>query len=485
VKYDKATLSEISASAHPVENLDSKVTVQFNPGSLKLSMTNSIDAGLSRGRQVQQYKGTSSTTLALDLVFDSADEGSTDSPIDVRTKTKQVIKFVLPGGSDHKKSPPRVRFHWGTFIFDGVMSQATEDLDLFAPDGTPLRAKVAISIKEQDPKFEDLKSGPGAKAGTDDPTGAASNPSSDDPAVPPGAPGSRGGGPTDKSAAAIGGESLADFAARNGLDPAAWRGLTAGVDNALSLSAGLDIPFNSGLNASAGLGLGIGVSAGVGLSLGVEASLGLEADVSLGVSATATAGFALSAAGGVTAALQTASIVRTEGAATQSRAAFGAPAAGSGRARTRGAGSLAEAAARAVAAGQLPGTVSAAAQARPPLARTVPVGASIQAGGIAAGGASATPAQSLRPVADDRATTYGFGIPLRPRVTGSADDRPGASTWIRIGPRPRAPEPLAVVDPTAPPWVALPAATSTTLASAPVHGGGPRRGCGCGCGGTR
>ena len=37
------------------------IPVQFNPSSLRLTLSNSVDGGTSRGRQVQQYNGSSST----------------------------------------------------------------------------------------------------------------------------------------------------------------------------------------------------------------------------------------------------------------------------------------------------------------------------------------------------------------------------------------------------------------------------------------
>jgi Contractile injection system tube protein len=455
-KLDKAYLQELSPAAAP-QPVGKKVPVQFNPTTLKLSMNNSIDVAHQRGRQVQQYKGTSSTTLTMDLVYDTADEGSDEHPVDVRRKTQEVGKFLLPSGPQSKTSPPRVRFQWGTFIFDGVMASLNEDLEHFAPNGTPLRAKCAISIKEQDPKFEALKTGAGAAgANTGEGEGGASNPA---------APGSTDKGPTDRSAQAVGGESAADFAARNGLDPAAWRGVAAGIANPLSLPAGLDISFNSGLSASAGLGASLGVGIGAGVGLSVEASLGLQADVSLGVTAGASAGFALSAAGGVTAAVQTASIVRTESAAAQARSAFGAPAATSGATGTRGGGSLPG------------GGSSLAGGGAATAAQTGAAGGSAPARPAAAGSGSAAPA---RPVADPRAASFGYGVPLRPLVTGPADDRPGASTWIRVGSRPRAAEPKPVSDPTLPGWAGLrPVPAGQSVPGAHTM----RAGCGCGCGG--
>jgi hypothetical protein len=351
----------------------------------------------------------------------------------------------------------------------------------------PLRAKCSISIKEQDPKFEALESGPGVAGGTGEGAGAGSNPDPEEP--PPTAPGSTTGSRrTDRTAAAVGGESAADFAARNGLDPSAWRGLAAGIANPLALPAGLDISFNSGLSASAGLGvtLGVGASAGIGLGGGLEASLGLQADVSLGVSASASARFALSAAGGVTAAVQTASIVRTEAAASQARAAFGSPPPSAGGAPTRGAGSLPATAVGAVTSGQPAGSVPSTAQPRPSLGRASGGAAVSSVIGAAARAGLTSAAGPGRPVADPRATSFGYGVPLRPRVTGPADDRPGASTWIRVGSKPRAAEPVMVADPTLPSWVGLRTLSPDRQSADVMQRRSSRRpGCGCGCGGRR
>src|SRR5258708_7307240 len=115
----KAKLTELSPAARP-QAVGSPIEVQFNPTSLRLQMQNSIDVGRTRGRQVEQYNGTSSTTLSCDLIFDTADEGTTGSPVNVRDKTARVRKYLLPREGS-TAAPPRVRFQWGAFIFEGVM----------------------------------------------------------------------------------------------------------------------------------------------------------------------------------------------------------------------------------------------------------------------------------------------------------------------------------------------------------------------------
>src|SRR5438105_1952436 len=155
----KATLQEIK-SDESAAAVGDPVSVQFNPSSLKLQITNSTTGGNTRGQQARQFTGSSSTTLTLDLVFDTADEGTTDAPRSVREKTDMVQKFVMPKGEgQNKQAPPKVRFQWGTLILDGVIDSISIDLDHFAADGTPLRAKVGLSIKEQDSKYEFLQGG--------------------------------------------------------------------------------------------------------------------------------------------------------------------------------------------------------------------------------------------------------------------------------------------------------------------------------------
>jgi Contractile injection system tube protein len=107
----KATLQEISAGKD-AKPLGDPIPVQFNPESLKLSLSNKIEGGDTRGKQTRQYLGKSSTTLSFDLFFDTADQGMTDKPVSVRTQTALVERFVLPKGTGNKKQkPPKCRFH--------------------------------------------------------------------------------------------------------------------------------------------------------------------------------------------------------------------------------------------------------------------------------------------------------------------------------------------------------------------------------------
>jgi hypothetical protein len=475
---EKATLTEIKADAGAAPVPGTEIEVQFNPQSLKLSLSNKVEGGDTRGRQRRQYLGKTSTTLSFDLHFDTADEGTTAAPVSVRTRTAAVERFVLPKGQgNQKQAPPKVRFHWDQLIIDGVIEDVTIDFDLFAANGTPLRAKIGVSIKEQDAKYELLQSGPGANQ----PGNAAA----------PGAggfgPGTSTPGAADTTATALGGESAADFAARMGLDPGAWRGIAAqlGANSSLSLQAGVEIDFSSSLSVGAGIGVSVGLEAGAGVS--VEASFGLDASISVGASAGVgasadmQAGFALAAAGGLNAALESVASIQAGAAAAQARTAFGP-------ASTTSATGSATAAALPPSPALAPAPVTAPSrpdQPRAPLRLTGLPSPSAQA---------AAPSAPPPPAADPRATSFGFGVPLRPRISGAADLRSGALAGVIVI-KPRAPVTDVIVpdSPTTPPWTKLPppdaaraSADKAQMQRAPSGSAcGCNAGCRCGCGATQ
>lgn len=228
----KASLCEVSADARGSE-IGTPIDVQFNPTSLRMQITNRTTGGNQAGSQVRQRPGDGVVTVSFDLVFDTADEGTTDAPVPVTRKTMIVENFVRPrGNTPSRQAPPRVQFKWGSFLVQGTMESVNVDLDLFAANGTPLRAKVAVSIKGQDPRYQYNPATPASGGGL--PPGPL--------AAPPGAPGTTGGaGVPSGMAQAMPGESLAQLASRNGLDPSAWRSLAAGISNPFSLKAGFEI----------------------------------------------------------------------------------------------------------------------------------------------------------------------------------------------------------------------------------------------------
>jgi hypothetical protein len=314
-----------------------------------------------------------------------------------------VAAFVLPvQGADKKKNPPpSVRFLWGSVNVAGIMTSYSEDIELFDASGIALRARVSITIKEQDPNLMSLRRGPGA---------AKAPPST--PASTTAAPGTSGSARPDSTAFAQAGETLPELASRVGLAPEAWRALSVASD-AVGQGVGA---LNSVLGQTASVGGGV---AGA-LAAGARVDFDSSATAAVGVGGAAAvpgtaAGLALSAQGGVTASLQSAMATRAAAASGAASAAFG-----------------------------MGPSASVAAP------RVAPARA-----GFAAG--ASTQADAGRVVADRRAVTYGRGVPLRSRR--STLEPALASPYVRVQPqlsrRPATPD--AATDPTTSPWERLPA----------------------------
>ena len=191
----KATLQEIDPKAsRPAQLIGSPITVQVNPTSLRLALTNNTDVGKSVGRPNTPFQGLSSSTLSFDLMMDTADQGSTANPTDVHTLTAQLEYFLLPKTGDAKAVPPRLLFIYGSLKVAGVMSALNLEYDLFADTGMPLRAKASVTIKEQKPQFDADLLGAGANTGA-----ATANPL-------PGPGGSGAPASPDRTGTALGGE---------------------------------------------------------------------------------------------------------------------------------------------------------------------------------------------------------------------------------------------------------------------------------------
>jgi hypothetical protein len=494
-----ATITKLKADGKPTG--DPPLLVQFNPQKLRLSYATSNASNEGPGHQNVQNAGTGSATLTLDLEFDSADEGTTEAPVSVRSKTNPFEQLILPepGGAKEKSKPPKIQFSWGDIILVGFMEGLSVDFDLFASNGYPLRAKLSFTVKSQDAKQELSEvAGPGSNAppapgapgmgavggvglGRSAALGAGTGIGLSA-GVGLGASLSAGVSLGGQTALAIGGESAAEFAARVGLDPQAWRAVAAGqVDGTLSIDAGAEISFDASFSAAAGIGVTAGVEAQMGGS--VEASFGITTSPPGATAGQGGPGFALSAAGGLGAALQTVEIVGAASAAAATRRGFDAPEpapppspatgapAGTRSPAAQGLAAVPPAT-RDAATRNLPGVTpprpDAPPQPRTPLAR----------GGLPAPGASGGTPAPPPPMPDPRASSFGLGVPLRPRVGGAAlGQLPGAEPGlILLRPRPLVDGALPADDPRAPPWTVLSRVPARPAARA------ARCGCGCGCG---
>ncbi|MBH1987083.1 MAG: hypothetical protein I8H76_07165 [Burkholderiales bacterium] len=230
----KAQLIELDESLKNEADNAKKVTVQFNPDSLKLAFANQIQnsnpsttgsggAGSGAGGSGDQASGTSgrqfvgagTTKLSVQLWFDANATADGQNVDDVRRLTQDVIYFITPKKSKQDETrfvPPGVRFSWGSFLFDGLIDGIEETIEFFSPQGKPLRASISLSLSQQTILVANFG----------------------DSARPAGTP--RGPGANPLSAASAGG-TLQAMASASGRD---WQSIAAanGIDNPRQLEAG-------------------------------------------------------------------------------------------------------------------------------------------------------------------------------------------------------------------------------------------------------
>ncbi len=143
-----------------------KFRVQFNPESLSVSYNSTLSGTTQEDEAEKQQMGGQSTSMEVDLFFDvtrqtGGDDQDRSKIKDVRELTARVEEFMRPAGEegqgnggtgDDNETQPNVRFVWGSFQYDGVITRMKEDLEFFDPEGRPLRATVSISLSGQKPK---------------------------------------------------------------------------------------------------------------------------------------------------------------------------------------------------------------------------------------------------------------------------------------------------------------------------------------------
>ena len=124
-----------------------RVPLRFNPTDYKLSKANTFAEIAIPGLESPpiQYVRGGSETLSVEALVDTS-----DTLEDVRAKYVERLRGLMtPDSREH--APPIVRFVWGRSVFTGVMEKLDITYQLFLPDGTPLRAKLEIGLKEYRP----------------------------------------------------------------------------------------------------------------------------------------------------------------------------------------------------------------------------------------------------------------------------------------------------------------------------------------------
>lgn len=132
------------------------IPLHFNPTEYQLQKTNNFAEIPIPGLEsppIQFVRGTAEKLVA-DLIVDTS-----DTLEDVRKKYTDALRDLMrKKASLH--APPIVRLNWDTQVFKGVVESLNITFTLFTPAGVPIRAKLALTLKEYRPVDVQVKDSP-------------------------------------------------------------------------------------------------------------------------------------------------------------------------------------------------------------------------------------------------------------------------------------------------------------------------------------
>ena len=145
------------------EKANETFTVQYNPKEFKVDKKVSWKEVDEQGQDKPplEFQKGSPRSITMELMFDTTveDEGSSEQDV-YWTWVEQLLAMTntdaTPASGEStkqsKKRPTTVHFQWGTFELTGVVESITTTYTLFSAEGTPLRAKCQLKMKEWDPE---------------------------------------------------------------------------------------------------------------------------------------------------------------------------------------------------------------------------------------------------------------------------------------------------------------------------------------------
>jgi hypothetical protein len=131
--------------------------VQYNPTNFKFNKKVDWKESDEQGKEAKlEYQKATPAEMSCEIVFDTTGDAS-----DVRTVWVNNLLYLTnanispsqgEGAKNEKKRPPKVSFIWGSFELIGVITGLDITYLMFDEWGTPLRAKVAVKMKEWAPE---------------------------------------------------------------------------------------------------------------------------------------------------------------------------------------------------------------------------------------------------------------------------------------------------------------------------------------------
>lgn len=121
----------------------------FNPNEYAVEKRSSFaEMGIpGLGSQVIQYNRGESQTLSLEMLLDTYTYNNKEDVRSIYIKKLEALLEIDP----ELHAPPPCKVIWGSLEFVGVAESLRKNYLFFLEDGTPVRARVTLSLKEYIP----------------------------------------------------------------------------------------------------------------------------------------------------------------------------------------------------------------------------------------------------------------------------------------------------------------------------------------------
>src|SRR5215210_5300230 len=135
---EKARITPLEIVNGSARTVGDALVVDFNPQSLRISYRAAGGPGALNAKnqsEAQSSPGqptTFSASMSVELTFDTSRDGG-----NVQDKTVRITGILR---ALDESRPPLVQFQWGEVLFNGLIQDVQETLDLFSEGGVPLRA---------------------------------------------------------------------------------------------------------------------------------------------------------------------------------------------------------------------------------------------------------------------------------------------------------------------------------------------------------
>lgn len=153
-----------------------KIPVIYNPSSLRFS---GIRSGIDFGHDntYNEFERPTAVTMSAELIFDKMEEADAfSSENTVANQLKNTVLNAISGNTSNTVQPyvemllgamvfrstRWIGFAWGNMIFWGELTSLDASYTMFDMNGNPVRAKVNLSIREDQIRLTDVL---GADAG--------------------------------------------------------------------------------------------------------------------------------------------------------------------------------------------------------------------------------------------------------------------------------------------------------------------------------